>query len=81
MHRISVGLSVYSDEKEDIISDILGIIIPPAYELFGCEMIASKAIPAAKERIAALERYGFSLTDEKLIGHGGQAYGNYFVLK
>ncbi|MDY3791269.1 MAG: hypothetical protein SOZ56_02185 [Oscillospiraceae bacterium] len=44
-------------------------------------MIASKAIPAAKERIAALEWYGFSLTDEKLIGHGGQAYGNYFVLK
>lgn len=73
-------LDLRSDyEKADIISDILGIIIPPAYELFGCEMIASKAIPAAKERIDALERYVFSLTDEKLIGHGGQAYGNYFV--
>lgn len=67
-------------EKADIISDILGIIIPPAYELFECDMIASKAIPAANERIAAFERYGFAHTDEKLIGHDGTAYGDYFIL-
>ncbi|MGN1102772.1 MAG: GNAT family N-acetyltransferase [Huintestinicola sp.] len=67
-------------EKVDIISDILGIIIPPAYELFDCEMIASKAFPAARERIAAFERYGFVHTDEKLFGHDKTAYGDYYIL-
>lgn len=75
-------LDLHSDyEKTDIILDILGIIIPPAYELFECGMIASKAVPAAKKRITAFERYGFVHTDEKLIGHDGTAYGDYFVLR
>ncbi|MGN0637832.1 MAG: GNAT family N-acetyltransferase [Huintestinicola sp.] len=75
-------LDLRSDyEKADIISDILGIIISPAYELFDCDIIASKAIPAAKERIAAFERYGFTPADEKLIGHDETEYGDYFVLR
>lgn len=49
------------------------------YPLFSCDKIATKAIPAAKERIAVLEKLGLAESREKLIGEGGIAYGNYFV--
>lgn len=74
-------LDLRSDyEKEEIIENILGIIIPETEELFGCSMIATKAIPYAKERIKALMTYGFKLSDEKIIGHKGEKFGNYWVL-
>ena len=75
-------LDLRSDyEKEKIIADILKIILPKATEMFDCEMIASKAIPKATERIKALLKLGFGPTDEKIIGHNGQEYGDYFILK
>ena len=66
-------------EHEGVIREILEMIVPKSYALFDCSMIATKAIPAAKERICALERLGFTRSDEKLIGHDGEEYGNYFV--
>lgn len=73
-------LDLRSDyEKQDIIEDILGIIIPETKEMFACEMIASKAIPIAKERIRALEHMGFCLSGESLIGHDGTKYDSYYV--
>ena len=52
----------------------------PICEWFDCDMIATKAIPEAAERICALENHGFSLSYEKLVGAYDE-YENYYVLK
>lgn len=73
-------LDLRSDyEKQDVIEDILGIIIPKTKDMFDCEMIATKAISIAKERIQALEYMGFCLSEETLIGHDGTKYDSYYV--
>lgn len=73
-------LDLRSDyEKKEEISSILALILEPAYEWFACGMIATKAKPCARERIAALRRLGFDAREEKLIGHDGTAYGDYFA--
>lgn len=59
---------------------ILALIIEPAYTLFHCDKIATKAIAPAKERIEALKSLGFNLSKEKLIGHDETEYGSYFFL-
>lgn len=66
---------------ENCISDILGIIIPKTKEMYGCDKIATKAVPAAKERIAALENMGFHLSGELITGQDGIKYGSYYVLE
>lgn len=66
-------------EKQDTIEDILGIIIPETRDMFACEMIATKAISIAKERIQALEHKGFCLSEESVIGHDGTKYNSYYV--
>ena len=66
-------------EKQDIIEDILGIIIPETKNMFDCEIIATKAIMIAEERIKALEEMGFYLSEEAIIGHDGTKYGSYYV--
>ena len=69
-------------EKRDIIDEILSLITEPIFGWFDCEMIATKAIPEAKERILALKKHGFALSEEKLIGtHDHKEYDNYYVLK
>ena len=73
-------LDLRSDyEKQDKIEDILGIIIPETKEMFACEIIATKAVSIAKERIQALEHMGFCLSEEALIGHDGTKYDSYYV--
>lgn len=74
-------LDIRSDyEMSDKIIKILSLIIAPAYRLFHCSKIATKAILAATERIQALKNLGFELSAEKLIGHDGAEYDSYFVL-
>lgn len=75
-------LDLRSDhERTDKIREILSLIVPPAFELFECRMIATKIPPAAACRKAAAEQLGFSLSQEKLIGgDDGKVYGDYFVL-
>ena len=73
-------LDLRSDyEKQDAIEDILGIIIPETREMFACEMVATKAVSIAQERIQALEHMGFCLSEEALIGHDGTKYNSYYV--
>ena len=76
-------LDLRSDyENVTEISRLLSLIINPFFSLFSCRMIATKAIPAATERISALQKFGFVLSSEKLIGgHDGRAYGDYWVFK
>lgn len=74
-------LDLRSDyETSEKIVDILSIILTPAFKLFSCNKIATKAVPEATERIDALKRIGFSLSEEKLIGHDGTTYTDYYVL-
>jgi ribosomal-protein-alanine N-acetyltransferase len=70
-----------SNDYFNYIYTILSIIILPTYELFHCDMIATKAVPQALERIEALKRKGFHLSDEKLIGHDQTVYDNYWVCR
>lgn len=63
------------------IENVLSLTIEPTFELFDCEKIATKAIPKAKERIKALSNMGFLLSKEKLIGHDGTEYQDYFINK
>ena len=67
-------------EKSDIIQNILSLIVVPSFELFGVKIVATKAISAAKERIKALIAFGFTKSNEPLIGHDGAKYYDYYVL-
>ena len=75
--RLDVG-STY--EKRETLISILSLIMKSAYELFDCEMVATKAPIYAVERTAALEKCGFIKTDETLIGHDGHIYYDYWVI-
>ena len=73
-------LDLRSDyETKPVISDILTAIVPPAFDWFSCSMIATKAIPAAAERRCALTAMKFVPSPEKVIGHDGTEYGDYFI--
>lgn len=75
-------LDIRSDyEMTSEIIKILRLIMEPAYSLFHCDKIATKALPSAAERIVALENLGFIRSEEKLIGHDGTKYDSYFVLR
>lgn len=75
-------LDLRSDyEYADRIQEILSLIVPLAFELFACQMIATKIPPLATQRKAAAEQLGFALSEEKLIGgDDNRAYTDYFVL-
>lgn len=75
-------LDLRSDfEKTEYIINILSLIIDEIAEMFGCDKIATKAIEKATERIEALRKLGFTLSDEKLIGHNGEIFSDYYVRK
>lgn len=74
-------LDLRSDhEKQAEIISILSLITEPSFELFGCDKVATKAIPSATERIKALTALGFVGMREPLIGHDGTKYYDYYVL-
>jgi hypothetical protein len=75
-------LDLRSDyEIKNHIIDILKLIIDKTYELFKCNIIATKAPFLADERIKALEELGFLPTENKLIGHDGREYSSYYFKK
>ena len=72
-------LDLRSDyESEAVISQILGLVVEPAYDWIGCSRLITKARPIAGERIKALTAFGFSPAGAPLIGHDGTEYGDYF---
>lgn len=74
-------LDLRSDyEKADKIESILSLIVAPSFEIFGCNKVATKVIPFAAERLRAVKNLGFEKSKEKLIGHDGTRYGDYFVI-
>lgn len=74
-----IRLDLRSDyETKANIIDILNLIIDKTYSLFECNMIATKALSFANERIEALKELDFLQTEKKLIGHDGTAYSSYY---
>ncbi|MDE7424018.1 MAG: GNAT family N-acetyltransferase [Lachnospiraceae bacterium] len=76
-------LDLRSDyEQTKHIFEILSLIIPSTFELFNCQMIATKVPNFASNRKLAVEQLGFTASMEKLIGgHDGKIYTDYYVLK
>ena len=74
-------LDLRSDyETASEIERILSLIVPPAFEMFTCDKVATKVIPEAGERKKALLKMNFVLSSEQLVGYDGTNYNNYFVL-
>ena len=75
-------LDLRSDyERADSIYEILSLIVPQTYEMFGSRMAATKVPPFAAERKAAVEKLGFTLSEEVLTGSDdGKEYKDYYVL-
>jgi len=75
-------LDLRSDyERENSIREILSLIVPPAFALFSCRMIATKIPPFATRRRTAAEQLGFAASGEKMIGgEDHKVYMDYFVL-
>lgn len=67
-------------EFEEMVFELLDLLLPVAFELFHCSMIATKVPRTAGERMLALARKGFVPTDEPVIGHQGELFGDYWVL-
>lgn len=68
-------------EQEKSILEILSLILPTAFALFDCEIIATKVPPFASERKSAVTQMGFIASKEPLIGgHDGTCYVDYYVL-
>ena len=75
-------LDLRSDyEAVDDIVSIVSLIKEATYDLFYCNIIATKAVPQATERIKALGELGFTATDKIIVGHDGTKYGDYYILE
>jgi len=75
-------LDLRSDyETADSIVNIISLIKDAAYELFYCNIIATKAVPKAAERLKALVELGFVAADKLIVGHDGTKYGDYYILE
>lgn len=76
-------LDVKSDyEQENILSEILTVIVPPAFELFDCTEIITKVPVYAVERIKAVQKFGFSKSENLMVGtHDGYAYKDYWIIQ
>ncbi len=76
-------LDLRSDyENADKITEILSLILAQAFDLFECRMMATKVPAFATERKNAVEKLGFALSDEVLVGgHNGKNYTDYYVMQ
>ena len=75
-------LDLRSDyETEEVITEILSCLLPPSFELFSCDSIATKIPACAKTRRSTLQKMGFQYSPELLYGHDGTAYGDYYLLR
>lgn len=66
-------------ETAEYISNIISLFVPNAFEMLDCDRIITKAV--SPERIAALEDFGFTKTDNPVIGSNGVEYFSYYVIE
>ncbi len=70
-------LSAY--EKEEILSNLFSLVTPHLNDVVGTQGIITKAPIYAVERIQALKKNGYLLSNERLIGKDGYPYIDYWV--
>ena len=74
-------VDVRSDyETEDALYEIVSLTAPRMADLLGCAGVLTKAPLYAVERIKALQRAGFTISEHLLIGKTGYAYDGYWTL-
>lgn len=72
----------YDYENPQDIAEILAVIVEPAYSLFGCSWLATKAPVYAVDRIEGLRMAGFEPSDRCLAGsYGGRVYDGYWIIR
>lgn len=77
---VLLRLDLRSDyEKSVYVKSIIYLILSNCFELFDCRSVTTKAVLEATERITALTEVGFVKSREKLIGHDGTEYSDYYV--
>ncbi|MBO4456341.1 MAG: N-acetyltransferase [Butyrivibrio sp.] len=77
--RLDVGSC---SEKSNVLEEIVSLIIEPAYDLFDCSVIITKAPIYAVERIEALKKCGFEKSDSFLLGKDDKyPYNGYWIVK
>ena len=74
-------VDVRSDyEQEDVLRDIFSLITPKLEEVLGCKGVLTKAPIYAVERIKAIQKAGFTKSENLLIGKTGYAYDGYLTM-
>lgn len=68
-------------EDEDVLDELLEVMLPELFELFGCKKILTKARSFMHRRKASLKRHGFVEQKKPLIGHDGTKYGDYWYCR
>ena len=63
------------------IVNIISLIKEAAFELFTCNIIATKAVPKATERLQALHELGFVPSEKLIVGQDGTKYDDYCILE
>lgn len=75
-------IDVRSDyEKEDALYDITALIAPRLPELLNCDGVITKVPLYAVERAKAMQKAGFTKSEQYLIGKTGYAYDGYWTYK
>ena len=71
-------IDVRSDyEKESFLHSIFSLVTPNLKKMLGCKGILTKAPIYAIERINAIQKLGFTKSENFLIGKSGYAYDGY----
>lgn len=82
-HFNNVGLlrlDLRSDyETSESIQSLMSLLLPRVPEMFGCHTVATKIPPCAAVRRKTLCGLGFVWSPEKVHGHDGRTYGDYYV--
>lgn len=74
-------VDVRSDyEKEECLYSITALIIPHLSSMLGCRAVLTKAPLYAVERIKAIQKIGFTKSENYLIGKTGYAYDGYWTI-
>lgn len=81
-HMGILRVDVRSDyETEEALYGITALVAPRLPELLGCAGILTKVPIYAVERKKAMERAGFTKSEELLIGKTGYVYDGYWTMK
>ena len=80
-HMGILRVDVRSDyEQEDVLYDIFSLVTPKLEEMLGCKGVLTKAPIYAVDRVKAIQKVGFTKSEQMLIGKTGYAYDGYWTI-